>query len=77
LKKRKREIEEELINSETNFIKKFKIWYENDSRCHHPWIISSPHLRELLNNMDPDRYRTYTLEDLIGEEESTFPAEVK
>lgn len=68
LKKRKREIEKELIDSETNFIKKFKIWYENDSKCHHPWIITSPHLRELLNNK-LYRHRTYTLEDLIGEDE--------
>lgn len=72
LKKRKSEIEKQMMDSETNFMKKFKIWYESDDECHHDWIINSPILRKLLDRRDLDRHRTYTLEDIIGEDEFTI-----
>lgn len=71
LKKRKADIEKQMMDSETNFMKKFKIWYDSDDECHHDWVIGSPILRKLADRMDMDRHRTYTLEEIIGEDEFT------
>lgn len=80
LKKRKSEIEKKMIDSETNFMKKFKIWYESDNECHHNWLIRSPILRNLIDKWDMDRHRTYTLEEIIGSDEFellVYPEECK
>lgn len=69
LQNRKLEIEEKLILQTDDFMTKFRLWYLNDDEGYHQWIVDSPILRKLLNNIDPRRGETIELGRLIGYEE--------
>ena len=74
LKSRKKELTDKLMGTTDNFLTKFNAWYDNEdneSECHHGWVISEkdfPLIRARMDNWDIDRYRTYYLEEIIDEE---------
>lgn len=70
LMERKREIDSKMLKMSTDFISKFKIWYNNDDECHQDFIVQTPLLRALLDDMaEVRRGKIYTIEDLIGEDD--------
>ena len=71
LEKERFEIQNQLMELSDNFIEKFKIWYNSNQGGEYPYIPPRdeyPLLRKLINNRDFDRYREYTIDDVIGEE---------
>lgn len=72
LEARKLKLEQEMIIQSSDFMEKFRIWYKNDDDGYHRWIVNSPILRKLLDNIDPRRGETIDLDRLIGYDEFEF-----
>lgn len=75
LKNHKYNLEQQIIDSSTNFIEKFKIWYDNDVEGHYDWWISKdefPLLRKYMEESNltdwARRGETIDLERLFGDE---------
>lgn len=71
LKKQKKDIEKQLVAMASTFKEKFQIWYNNGNKGHYDWVPSSnkfPLVREIIDESDFTRYKTISLEYLLGEE---------
>lgn len=71
LKIRKQLIENEIIANSSNFLEKFKIWYNNDSESHHEWYLDKdtfPLMNAMVSDREYRRGETIDLERLFGDE---------
>jgi len=69
LEKKKAFLEKQLNKANDDFLIKFLKWYNNDEKCFYPFTITKekfPLLTIMVNNINGNRYQTYSLEDLIG-----------
>lgn len=68
----KNDLENELINSESSFLEKFKIWWYSDLDTEtEDWVPAEseyPYLMKMIDRGYPERHRTYDLTEYLEEE---------
>ncbi len=71
LKRQKKGIEKQLIELSSSFKEKFQLWYNNGTKGHYDCVPTSdkfPLVRGIIEQYEFTRYKTITLEYLVGEE---------
>ena len=71
LETEKYKIENQLIELSDNFIDKFKIWYSSGQGGDYDFLPPRnqfPLLRKFVDDRELNRYQSYTIEDVIGDD---------
>ena len=65
-------LEKQLLDLSDTFLEKFKVWYNNSSKCEYSYLPNSEIINDLVRSRDYRRGETIDIERLIGEEDFYF-----